>query len=82
MTKNGQKWPQNKIFGLFEKSSISFVWNWCKTKVVMVPKDSILIRSNINDFCQKKLFHGKSVILGPKIAHLHNSELALRIFFF
>ena len=36
MTKNGQKWPKNMVFGLFKKIIISFVWNLCKIKVLMV----------------------------------------------
>ena len=37
MTKTGQKWPQNRVFGLFKENYVlSFVWNLCKTKVLMV----------------------------------------------
>ena len=38
--KNDQKWSktlQKEGFGIFkENQAISFVWNWCKTKVLMV----------------------------------------------
>ena len=37
MTKNGQKWPKNMVFGLFKKSQVTgFVWNLCKMKVLIV----------------------------------------------
>ena len=37
MTNNGQKWPKNRVFGLFKKIQvICLIWNLCKTKVFMV----------------------------------------------
>ena len=37
MTKNGQKWPKNRVFGRFKKiMPLVLVWNLCKMKVLMV----------------------------------------------
>ena len=35
--KNNQKWPKNRVFGLFKKiTSLVLSGNWCKTKVFIV----------------------------------------------
>ena len=36
ITKYGQKWPKIRVFGLF----ISFVWKWCRMKVLMTLQHS------------------------------------------
>ena len=40
----------------------------------------MLDESNNNGLYQKKFVHDKWAILGPKMAHPHNSVLVLRIF--
>ena len=39
ITKNDQKWPKNRSFGLFKKiKSLILSGNWCKTKILMALK--------------------------------------------
>ena len=58
-------------------------WIRCKNffKILHNERCQYVDESNINNFFQKeKKFGANEAILGPKIAHPHNSGSALRIF--
>ena len=43
MTKNGEKWPLNRVFRLFRKTMSSLFWKWCKVKIPMVLYEKNLV---------------------------------------
>ena len=90
MTKNGQKWPQDRVFGLLKKIKSLVLENGMSSQLWIRRQDCFTILHNvrgqerhgnyINGFCEQKSDSVQFGHFGPKMVCPHNFGSALSFF--